>query len=147
MGAAPVHGTPRRDVVAPLAIPAVGPCPKLAVLSRQGWGGVSTPSLPREEQMRGLLLAAAAALALPAGGALAAPQIKQPECSPLEAWGTQANAENYSVAPRLDLPKALEDAQVVPLFGVGVLVWTQEDLQAANQLLVKCYGEAGKRHD
>src|SRR5258708_5888808 len=97
--------------------------------------------------MRGLLLAAAAALALPAAGALAAPQIKQPECSPLEAWGTRVNAENYSVAPRLDLPKALEDAQVVPLFGVGVLVWTQEDLQAANQLLVKCYGEAGKRHD
>ena len=97
--------------------------------------------------MRGLLLAAAAALALPAGGAMAAPQIKQPDCSALEAWGAHVNAETYNVAPRVQLPKALEDAEVVPLFGVGVLAWTQEDLQAANQLLTKCYGEAGKRRD
>jgi hypothetical protein len=78
---------------------------------------------------------------------MAAPQIKQPACGALEAWGGHVNAENYSVAPRLELPKALEDAQVAPLFGTGVLSWTPEDLQAANQLLTKCYGEAGKRRD
>jgi hypothetical protein len=97
--------------------------------------------------MRGLLMVAAAALALPAGGALAAAQIKQPDCAALEAWGAHVNAETYSVAPRLDLPKALDDTQVVPLFGVGVLAWTPEDLQAANQLLTKCYGAAGARRD
>jgi len=72
-----------------------------------------------EFRMRGLLLAAAAALALPAGGAMAAPQIKQPDCGALEAWGGHVNAETYSVAPRLELPNALEDAQVVPLFVRG----------------------------
>jgi hypothetical protein len=94
-----------------------------------------------------VMVTATATLALAAGGASAAVQIKQPDCGALEAWGGRFTAENYNVAPRLQLPKGLEDAQVVPLFGVGVLAWTQEDLQAANQLLVKCWGEAGKRRD
>ena len=81
------------------------------------------------------------------GSSLAAPQISQPECAPLEVWAGQVNAETYDVAPRLQLPKALDDAHVVPLFGAGVLSWTQEDLQAANQLLTKCWTEAGKRRD
>jgi hypothetical protein len=81
------------------------------------------------------------------GAALAAPGITQPACGALEAWGAHVNADAYNVAPRLTLPKAFEDTQVVPLFGLGVLAWTPEDLQAANQLLTKCYGEAGKRRD
>jgi hypothetical protein len=96
--------------------------------------------------MRGIFVAVGIII-VQAGAALAAPQIKQPACAALEAWGAHVNAETYNVAPRLALPKALEDAQVVPLFGVGVLAWTPEDLQAANRLLTQCYGEAGKRRD
>ena len=96
--------------------------------------------------MRRFLLTAITALALPAA-AQAAPQIKQPGCDAMAAWGSHVNAENYNVAPRLQLPKALEDAQVVPLFGVSVLDWTQEDLQAANQLLTKCWNEARAHRD
>ena len=95
--------------------------------------------------MRGMWLAAA--LSLSASAALAAPQIKQPDCAALEAWGAHVNSENFKVAPRLELPKALDDSQVTPLFGASVLVWTPEDLRSANQVLTKCYGEAGKRRD
>ena len=96
--------------------------------------------------MRRFLLTVIAALVLP-GGAMAAPKIKQPSCDALATWGAHVNAENYNVAPRLQLPKALEDAQVVPLFGASVLTWTPEDLQSANQILTKCWNEARARRD
>jgi len=96
--------------------------------------------------MRGISVAVGIIL-VQTGAALAAPQIQQPACGALEAWGAHVNAEAYNVAPRVALPKAFEDAQVVPLFGIGVLAWTSEDLQAANQLLTKCFAEAGKRRD
>jgi hypothetical protein len=96
--------------------------------------------------MRSLFLAVGI-VAAPFCTAVAAPQIKQPDCHALEAWGAKVNNETYNVAPRLTLPKAFDDAEMVPLWGVGVLSWTPEDLQAANQLLTKCYGEAGKRRD
>jgi len=41
--------------------------------------------------MRGLVFAAAAALLPMAGGALAATQIKQPECGALAAWGSHVS--------------------------------------------------------
>ena len=85
-------------------------------------------------------------VALPRAG-LAAPPIKQPSCTAIEAWAVHVNAQNYNVAPRILLPKALEDAQIVPLFGVRVLAWTHEVLQAANQLLTKCWNDARGRRD
>jgi hypothetical protein len=96
--------------------------------------------------MKGLLLTAIVTVALPAV-ALAAPQIKQPQCSALEAWGARVNGELFNVAPRVQLPKALEDAEVVPLFGLSVLDWTRDDLQAANQVLTKCWNDARAHRD
>jgi hypothetical protein len=88
------------------------------------------------------------AVAFQAGAAAAAPQIKTPTCEALTAWGASVNpADVYTVAPRLSLPKAFQDAQLVPLFGAPALDWSQEDVQAASQGFTACYQEAGKRRD
>jgi hypothetical protein len=111
-----------------------------AILARWSFG------IQGEIPMKGLLFAAILTIALPTA-ALAAPQIKQPQCSALETWGARVNGELVNVAPRVQLPKALGDAEVVPLFGVSVLDWTQEDLQAANQVLTKCWNDARAHRD
>lgn len=97
--------------------------------------------------MKTLLTAVAIVLALPAGLARAAPQLQQPSCNALEAWAGQVNAETFNAAPRLPLPKAFDDATMIPLFGASVLSWTPQDFQAANLSLTQCFAEAGKRRD
>ena len=98
--------------------------------------------------MRGLLFVAAAALALPSGIAFAAPQVKPADCGTINAWAATVNAtDTYPVAPHFNFPKAFQDATLAPVFGVPVLDWTQEDVQAASGALVKCYQEAGAKHD
>src|SRR5579862_7554565 len=98
--------------------------------------------------MRGLLGVVAAALMLAASGALAAPQVKPADCATINAWAASVNAtDTYPVAPRFSFPKAFQDTNLAPVFGVPVLSWTQEDVQAASAALVKCYQEAGARHD
>ncbi|MBI3710512.1 MAG: hypothetical protein HY246_22945 [Proteobacteria bacterium] len=93
-------------------------------------------------------LLVAAILILQAGTALAAPQIKLPECDVVNAWAGQVNpADTYSIAPQLNMPRAFDDSRLVPVFGVPALSWTVEDVQAASQAMVKCYQEAGKRRD
>jgi hypothetical protein len=97
--------------------------------------------------MRISLLVVAAVL-LPAGAALGAAQIKAPACDALTAWAGKVNMQDtFAVAPQLTLPKAFQDSELVPVFGAAALTWTQEDQQTANQALVACYQEAGKRRD
>src|SRR5579863_554942 len=98
--------------------------------------------------MRGLLVAAAALLALSANDAIAAPQVRPADCPTINAWAARVNpSDTYPVAPHFAFPKAFQDANLAPVFGVPVLDWTQEDLQAASGALVKCYQDAGARHD
>jgi len=78
---------------------------------------------------------------------LQAAQIKPPTCDVLTIWAARVNTENFNVAPRLALPKAFQDADLVPVFGVTATAWSQEDVQAVSQALVVCYQEAGKQHD
>ncbi len=89
----------------------------------------------------------AAIAAFPLGVASAAPQIKVPACDVITAWAAQVNNDSYNVAPRITLPKAFQDADLVPVFGVPALAWSQDDIQAASQALVACYQDAGKRRD
>jgi len=97
--------------------------------------------------MRHVLLLAGA-LSLAAGAALAAPMVHAPSCDIVDAWAAKVNPnDNYNIAPRLQLPKAFSDAELVPVFGVAVTNWTQEDVQAASQGLVACFQDAQKRRD
>ncbi|MGD0434694.1 MAG: hypothetical protein ABSA58_26760 [Acetobacteraceae bacterium] len=90
----------------------------------------------------------AAMFSLLSGVAAAEPQIKVPECPALAFWAPQVNVrDTFNVAPRLTLPKAFQDVYIVPLFGVAVLAWNQDDVQAASQALAACYQDSGKRHD
>jgi hypothetical protein len=93
------------------------------------------------------LLWLAAILAFPSGIAAAAPQIKVPACDIITIWAAKVNTDSYNVAPRISLPKAFQDADLVPVFGVPALAWSQDDIQAASQALVACYQDAGKRRD
>lgn len=94
------------------------------------------------------ILTIAAALLLPIGSANAAVQVKLPACDAINAWSARVNAtDTYNVAPKLALPKAFQDSDLVPVFGVPVLAWAQEDVQAVSAGLVKCYQEAGARKD
>jgi hypothetical protein len=100
-----------------------------------------------EEKMRGLLVLAAV-LALPLGTAIAAPQVKVPGCDVIDAWAAKVIPnDNYNLAPRIALPKAFQDSDLVPVYGISVRSWSQEDVQAASQSLVNCYQDAGKRRD
>jgi hypothetical protein len=89
----------------------------------------------------------AAVLAFPSGIAAAAPQIKVPACDVATVWAARVNTDSYNVAPRITLPKAFQDADLVPVFGVPALTWGPDDIQAASQALVACYQDAGKRRD
>src|ERR1700731_3391819 len=82
-----------------------------------------------------------------AGAALAAPQVKVPGCDLVNPWAARVNAESFNVAPRLALPKAFQDADLVPVFGAPVTTWSDEDVKAVSQGLVTCYQDAGKRRD
>jgi hypothetical protein len=93
------------------------------------------------------LLWLAAILTFPPGIAAAAPQIKPPACDVITVWAARVNTDSFNVAPRLALPKAFQDADLVPVFGVPALAWSQDDIQAASQALVACYQEAGKQRD
>jgi hypothetical protein len=94
------------------------------------------------------ILVIAAALLLPIGSADAAVQVKLPACDAINAWAAGVVAtDTYNVAPRLALPKAFQDTNIVPVFGVPVLSWAPEDVQAVSAGLVKCYQEAGARKD
>jgi hypothetical protein len=92
----------------------------------------------------------AGALLLPAVSASAAVQVKLPGCDAIDAWSAHVlgtPADMYNLAPRLQLPKAFQDSELVPVFGVPVTSWTQEDVQAVSAGLVACYQDAGKRRD
>ncbi|HEX3995907.1 MAG TPA: hypothetical protein VHX39_32460, partial [Acetobacteraceae bacterium] len=89
----------------------------------------------------------AAILAFAPGVATAAPQIKVPACDTITVWAAKVNTNSYNVAPRITLPKAFQDAEVVPIFGLPVMAWSQDDIQAASQAMVACYQDAGKRHN
>jgi hypothetical protein len=78
----------------------------------------------------------------------AEPAIKLPSCEPIDFWAAQVNLmDTFNVAPKLTLPKAFQDAYLVPLFGVPAAAWTTYDVQAASQVLMACYQEAGKRRN
>ena len=82
------------------------------------------------------------------GAAMAAPKISVPGCDRLQPWAaTVVVADTYDVAPILKLPKALQDAAVVPVFGTPALTWDKGDIRAVSQALVKCSIEAKKRRD
>src|SRR5579862_2619960 len=90
------------------------------------------------------ILIVAAALLLPIAGAHAAPQVKPPACDAINAWAFGViPTDTYNIAPRLTLPKAFQDQTLVPVFGVPVVAWAPEDVQAVAAALVKCYQEAG----
>ena len=94
------------------------------------------------------LVLLAAALLLPAAAASAAPQVTLLACDAINAWSARVNmTDTYNVAPKLTLPKAFQDANLVPVFGIPVLSWAQEDVQVVSAALVKCYQDAGERHD
>ncbi len=94
------------------------------------------------------ILAIGAALLTSSGVAAAAVQVKPPACDAINAWAAGVVAtDTYNVAPKLTLPKAFQDTQLVPVFGVPVLAWAPEDQQAVSAALVKCYQEAGVRKD
>jgi hypothetical protein len=96
--------------------------------------------------MRSIVVLAGAVL-LPAA-AIAAPQVKIPDCAALTLWAANAApGQNFNPAPRLVLSKAFQDDVLVPVFGVPVLSWTQEDAQGVSQALVKCFQAAGQAHD
>ncbi len=97
--------------------------------------------------MRGFL-GLAVLLVLPAAAASAAPQVKIPGCPTLVTWSANAApGQSFNLAPRLALSKAFADDILVPVFGVPVLSWTQEDEQTVSQALVKCYQAAGQARD
>ncbi|HXQ53576.1 MAG TPA: hypothetical protein VN802_20965 [Stellaceae bacterium] len=59
---------------------------------------------------------AAAILVLALGPASAATQVKVPGCDVIDAWAARVNmADTYNVAPRLTLPKAFQDSDLVPM--------------------------------
>lgn len=93
------------------------------------------------------LLWLTAILAFSSGQALAAPQIRVPACDVITLWAARVTNDSYNVAPRMALPKAFQDADLVPVFGVSALAWKQDDIQAASQALVTCYQDAAKRRD
>jgi hypothetical protein len=98
--------------------------------------------------MRVVLTAIAGALLLSATGVIAAPQIRPADCPTINAWAAKVNPnDTYPVAPHFAFPKAFQDANLAPVFGVPVLDWTPEDIQAASGALVKCYQDAGARRD
>ena len=89
-------------------------------------------------------------LLLPAVSAFAAVQVKLPGCDAIDAWSAHVQvtpADMYNLAPRLQLPKAFQDSELVPVFGVPVTSWTQEDVQAVSAGLVACFQDAQKRKD
>jgi hypothetical protein len=76
--------------------------------------------------------------------ARAAVQVKLPGCDAINAWAFGVIAtDTYNIAPRLTLPKAFQDQTLLPVFGVPVVAWAPEDVQAVAAALVKCYQEAG----
>jgi hypothetical protein len=94
------------------------------------------------------LLVLWAVLLIPIGTATAAVQVKLPDCGAIDLWSARVNVtDTYNVAPKLPLPKAFQDAELVPVFGISVLAWNQEDVQAVSRSLVTCYQEANKNHD
>src|ERR1700722_2228011 len=93
-------------------------------------------------------LVIAGALLFSMGTASAAVQVKLPSCDAINAWSARVNmTDTYNVAPKLTLPKAFQDADLVPVFGAPVLAWSQEDVQAVSAGVVACYQDAGKRRD
>lgn len=85
----------------------------------------------------------------PAGMALAAgAEMKLPPCDGLVAWGKSINPhETYNVAPRIAVPRALEEPGFSGLFGLPALAWTQQDFAAAKKGVGACYWQARKRRD
>ncbi|MGD9537288.1 MAG: hypothetical protein AB7P52_05960 [Alphaproteobacteria bacterium] len=90
-----------------------------------------------------LMLLALGLVARPATAAIATP-----DCATFGAWAAAIDAEDtYNVAPKLTLPRALEDARLLPVFGVSALDWTKEDVGAAGTLIKTCGAEAKKAGD
>lgn len=80
--------------------------------------------------------------------ALAAPQIAVPDCPMLTAWAATVDPnDTYAIAPALPLPRALADEALLPVFGIGALAWTSEDVKAASGGLTACARTAKQQGD
>jgi len=74
--------------------------------------------------------------------------LHQPECTALDNWAMGMDPhQQWQVAPSSRLIAALQDEQLVPLYGRSILEWQQEDFRDADQTLIGCHKQAVFRKD
>lgn len=71
-----------------------------------------------------------------------------PDCDVIKAWAEPADRKDVlPYTPRLKIPRALTDAQLVPVFGQPVGEWSAKDISSINRTITGCDRAARRARD